>query len=182
MSNNNLKIKKENRGINYTVFYAARKLKNLERQTVSDDTGISIKRISDLEKGVGNPPGIDEILNLNQHYQNNVLKEFFIELLTKGGYYKPMPRRVIKSSNLQKYIALDEPTMENHHIMTVLDISMGNAIDYRKSLEEKAQQDGLVLLPCAKIQTSVFEKYSGISRSFFDEQPDVIEYKKMRGK
>lgn len=182
MDNNKTKVHKVYKKTAYTVFYAARKWKCLDRITVSEDTGISIKRISDLEKGVGNPPGIDEILNLEDYYRNNVIRDYFIELITERGYYKPMPRRVQETSNLQKYIALDRPTMGNLHIMTVLEISEGNAINIRQKLEEKAINAGLELLPGAVIQRVVFEKHIGILRSDFEDYPDVIEYKKMRGK
>lgn len=182
MKTKKIKIQNVDKKTSYTVFYAARIIEGFDRDTVSSDTGMSIKRISDLEKDVGNPPGIDEIINLEDYYKNNVIMEYFIELITKGGRYIRMPRQAKETSNLEKYIALEQPTMGNHHIMTVLQISMGSAIVLRQNLEEKAQQDGLVLLPNAVIQTVIFEKYVGISKSFFEEFPEVIEYKKMRGK
>ncbi len=181
MNNNKNKIQNVYKIVEYTVFYAARKLENLDRITVSEDTGISIKRISDLEKGIGSPPGFDEILNLEEYYGNNVIKEYFIELMTEGGYYKPMPKKIIESSKLEKYIALDRAVMNNAHIMTVLDISVGNAILIRKKLEFKAMEEGLILCPGSVIQTNVFEKYLKISKSDFENDSDVINFLERRG-
>lgn len=181
MKNNIYKIQNVYITIGYTVFYAARKLENLDRVTVSEDTGISKKRISDLEKGTGSPPGLDEILNLEEYYGNNVVKEYFMELINEGGYYKIMPKKIIESSKLEKYIALDRAVMNNTHIMTVLDISVGNAILIRKKLELKAMEEGLILCPGAVIQTNVFEKYLKISRSDFENDPDVIDFLESRG-
>jgi hypothetical protein len=166
----------------YTAFYAARVFENLDRITVCEDTGFTLKRMENLELGKGNPPGIDEIISLENYYDNGILKEYFVNLLNEGGQYQPMPRKVVESTKLEKYIALDRSLLGNVHIMTALDVSVGNAILIRKKLEVRAQEEGLILMPGAVIQTRIFEQLTGIYKSDFEDDPEVAQYLGEKGK
>ena len=74
-----------NNNYNYTAFYIARKESKLDRFELSRLTGLSEKRITNLEKGIGGYPTIEEIMLLEDIYKSNTLKNYYIELLNQGG-------------------------------------------------------------------------------------------------
>lgn len=163
--------------INYTSFFAARFTSGLSRESVSDSCGLSIKRISNLEKGLGNQPTIEEIMLLEEIYHNNIIKNYFIEILNTGGLYQIMPRKVKKSSKLQKYIALNEAIMYNTQIATVLDCSTATAIIEKRKLNEIALlKKNIALPPNGGIQTKIFNEVFLIFKEDFIHDPDVIDF------
>ena len=56
---------------NYTIFFEARKSEKFNREDVAFKTGISYKRIRNLETGKGYPANIEEILILESLYKKN---------------------------------------------------------------------------------------------------------------
>lgn len=160
--------------LNYSAFYAARIDRLLSRDKVSFDTGVAVKRIANLEKGIGNVPSIEEIMLFEEYYKNGFIKDFYNELLFKGGLIPIMPRKVKPSSNLEKFIALNEPIMYIFAIATVLDCSTATAIRVKRELEQYAiTKLNLAIPPNAGIQTFIFIKRYGISIETFLADNDV---------
>jgi hypothetical protein len=160
--------------LNYTVFYLARIERKISRDVVSFDTGVAVKRIINLEKGIGNVPSIEELLLFEEFYKNGYIRDYYRELLIKGGLFSVMPRRVKPSTNLEKFIALNEPIMYAAAIATVLDCSTATALKVKRELEQFAiTKLNLALPPNAGIQTFIFIKRYGISIDNFLADRDV---------
>lgn len=164
---------------NYTIFFEARKSEKFNREDVAFKTGISYKRIRNLETGKGYPANIEEILILESLYKNGILKNYFLEIIKKGGRYEYMPRRVNPSTELETYIALSTPVMYISQIATALSCSTASA---SKALEELRRFAldvmKLKLPPAGGIQTIVFEQCYGFSAKRYENSDDVIKYLK----
>lgn len=166
-----------NNNYNYTAFYIARKESKLDRFELSRLTGLSEKRIANLEKGVGAIPTIEEIMLLEDFYKSKTLKNYFIELLNQGGLYQTMCKKVKVSTPLEKFIALRQPIMYNAQIATALSCSTATAIKIKKELVEFAiKVKGLAIPPNDGIQTLIFVERYGISYRDFENDFEVMTY------
>ena len=166
-----------NNNYNYTAFYIARKESKLDRFELSRLTGISEKRITNLEKGIGGYPTIEEILLLEDTYKSNTLKNYYFELLNQGGLYQTMCKKVKESTPLEKFIALKQPIMYISQIATALSCSTATAIKVKKDLVEFAiKVKGLAIPPNDGIQTLIFVERYGISYRDFENDFEVMTY------
>lgn len=165
-----------------TVFFEARQIKKVTRFDASDNTSINVKRLFNLENGYGTPPTIEEIILLENYYKNEIIKEYFINIIQSGGYYNQMPKRVEQSTDLEMYIALKPSIMYLSQIATALSCSTAKAIVASKVLRDYAIKElKLRLPPSGGIQTLVFEKCYGISYKRFEDSPEVVSYLKTKG-
>ena len=170
-----------NNNYNYTAFYIARKESKLDRFELSRLTGLSEKRITNLEKGIGAFPTIEEIMLLEDFYKSKTLRNYFIELLNQGGLFQPMCKKVKVSTPLEKFIALRQPIMYIPQIAAALSCSTATAIKIKKDLVEYAiKVKGLAIPPNDGIQTLIFVERYGISYRDFEHDPEVIEYLKTK--
>ena len=166
-----------NNNYNYTAFYIARKESKLDRFELSRLTGLSEKRITNLEKGIGGYPTIEEIMLLEEIYKSNTLKNYYIELLNQGGLCQPMCKKVKESTPLEKFIALKQPIMYIPQIATALSCSTATAIKIKKDLVDFAiKVKGLAIPPNDGIQTLIFVERYGISYRDFENDFEVIMY------
>lgn len=165
-----------------TIFFEARKLSKLSRETLSIISGISLNRIKNIENDMGLPVTIEEILLINQKLENEIIRDYFVSVLKEGRLNLYMPKRVKESTDLELYIALKSPIMLIPHIATALSCSTALArIAYEDLKEFAVKEMKLKLPPAGGIQSIVFETMYGFTYHRYENSFEVLEYRRDKG-
>lgn len=156
------------------VFKLAREIAGLSQNKVMDDLQMKIapRRIRELESG-NTTPNIEDIIIMENHYGNNVIANYYLDYLRGGLEIKKSPMKKKKSSPLEKYLILRDPTMSVMEFTIVFDISKPTAEERVKTVREHMEKNKIKPITAGGLLTKSVIAVYGVSKDDYKDRPEV---------